>query len=775
VLSRAADPGFQGTNGLEALLAGAPDLATAVDVTLDYLLACDLPMPSLYLARGDRLRCLAQRGYWQVQDGLPISAGVAGNTYRSGTSVRVRTADTPNFIGAVPGICEEVCAPIRVAGDVVGILNVESLTVLPARALPIVEECARLFGERLAELGGPPEESAADQLGRHAVRMAAMGQIEELSGYVVNAARDVTRMSSGAMIELGSTGAGRVTAAVGAIGARLHDVPAADWATIASQVRHGSSCYTAGSDDGAAFIGYQALRNSGAQALIIAPVFAAGECRAMLVCADDGATAPETVLVGRLELLAAQLGSCLQTLGALEELRGRTMQDPLTELGNRTWFVQKVQERLAAWSAEGNGQFAVLFCDLDGFKDVNDSLGHAAGDRLLVTVAARMREKLHPHELLARLGGDEFAICSDQFPSVADVIRRAADLPTLLSPHLDLDGIEVGITASVGIAIANSAGLAPPDTATLLREADTAMYEAKRRGRSGVALYTETLRREAAERLSTVTGLRDAVADNQLVLFYQPIVALATGEIGGVEALLRWNHPQRGLLGPTDFLMIAEDTGLILQLGSWALQQACLQLASWDRSVDGFPPLDLGVNLSGRQLSDPGLPTIIESAVAASGLDPARLILEITESTLMQDVTSARFLLDTLKHLGVGIAIDDFGTGFSSLAQLKRFPVDTIKIDRSFVEGLPDDAELRAIVAAIAAMAKALGLDLIAEGVETVEQRDSLADLGCRHAQGHLFAQAQPADAMSQLLANGRLLPGTIGLSGQQAGRTAAG
>ncbi|MDQ3476417.1 MAG: EAL domain-containing protein [Actinomycetota bacterium] len=193
------------------------------------------------------------------------------------------------------------------------------------------------------------------------------------------------------------------------------------------------------------------------------------------------------------------------------------------------------------------------------------------------------------------------------------------------------------------------------------------MYEAKRRGRSGVALYTETLRREAAERLSTVTGLRDAVADNQLVLFYQPIVALATGEIVGVEALLRWNHRQRGLLGPTDFLMIAEDTGLILQLGSWALQQACLQLASWDRSVDGFPPLDLGVNLSGRQLSDPGLPTIIESAVAASGLDPARLILEITESTLMQDVTSARFLLDTLKHLGVGIAIDDFGTPASRL------------------------------------------------------------------------------------------------------------
>lgn len=758
MLATVADPSSHGTTSLRAALAGAPDLATAVDFTLDHLLALDLPMPSLYLARGDRLRCLGQRGYWQVQDGLPISAGVAGNTYRSGQSVRVRTADTPDFIGAVPGICEEVCVPIRMAKAVVGILNVESLTVLPAAALPVVEECARLFGERLAELGGPPEESAADQLGGHAVRMAAMSQIEELSSYVVNAARDITRMSSGAMIDLGAAGAGEVKAAVGAIGARLHDVPASDWSAIASQVRHGTSCYTAGSDEGAAFVGYQALRSAGAQALIIVPVFAAGECRSMLICADDEATAPGTLLVGRLELLAAQLGSCLQTLGALEVLRGRTMQDPLTELGNRTWFVKKVEERLAAWSTEGKGQFAVLFCDLDGFKDVNDSLGHAAGDRLLVTVANRMHESLHTHELLARLGGDEFALCSDQFASVADVVRRAADLPTLLAPHLDLDGVEVGITASVGIAIADSAGPVPPDAATLLREADTAMYEAKRRGRSGVALYTDKLRREAAERLSTVTGLRDAVADNQLVLVYQPIVALLSGEIIGVEALLRWNHPERGLLGPDDFLSIAEDTGLILQLGSWALQQACLQLASWDRSSDSASLLDLGVNLSGRQLSDPLLTTMIESAVAASGVDPARLILEISESTLMQDVTSAPALLDALKHLGVGIAIDDFGTGFSSLAQLKRLPVSTVKIDRSFVEGLPHDPELRAIVAAITAMAKALGLDLIAEGVETVEQRDSLAELGCIHAQGHLFAQPQPAEAMTQLIASGHLL-----------------
>lgn len=743
------------TAGLQAALAAAADLTTAVDLTLDYLLSRGLPMPSLYLARGDRLRCLAQRGYWHVQDGLPVGAGVAGKAYRSGRPIRVLAADAPEFIAAVPGIAEEVCVPIRVAAEVVGVLNVESLDLLPADALPIVEECAALFGDRLAALGGPPGESDADQLVRHAARLAAMTQTNELWRYVVNAACGLAEMASGAIIDLGAPDGASVVAAIGAIGDRLHGVPESDWMTIAGQVSYGTSCHTSGSDQGAAFVGYQALRDAGANALIIVPVFADGRCRALLVCANDRPAAPGTLLVERLELLAALLGSSLQTFAALDELRGRTMQDPLTGLGNRTWFVARVEERLKAWSAGGKGQFAVMFCDLDGFKDVNDSLGHAAGDRLLVTVADRMRDRLHPHELLARLGGDEFAICSDRFLSVADVIKRAAELPTLLAPHLALDGVEVAVTASVGIAIASSDDPASPDAPTLLREADTAMYEAKRRGRSGAALFTDDLRRAAAERLAIATGLRKAVTEDQLVLFYQPIVALPGGEIFGVEALLRWNHPERGLLAPIDFLSIAEDTGLILELGTWALRQACVQLAVWDESVDRTLPLSLGVNLSARQLADPSLPAIIESALADSGIDPGRVILEITESTLMQDVASAHAVLDALKQLGVGIAIDNFGTGFSSLAYLKRFPVDIIKIDRSFIEGLPDDAELSAIVAAVIAMAKALGLDLVAEGVETAGQRDSLTALGCSNAQGRLFADAQHVEAVSQILVNG--------------------
>jgi len=702
---------------------------------------------------------MGQRGYWHVQDGLPVSAGVAGNTFRSGTPIRVLTADAPEFIAAVPGLVEEVCVPIRVAGQVVGILNVESMDLLPPEALPIVEECAQLFGERLATLGGPPGESIADQLGRHAARLAALTRIDELCSYAVSAACGLARMSSGAMIDLRDPDDARVVAAVGAIGERLYEVPEPDWRVIAGQVSYGTSCHTFGSVEGAAFVRYQPLRDAGAHALIIVPVFTDGHPRALLVCADSSPAAPGTVLVGRLELLAAQLGSCLQTLAALEALRGRAMQDPLTGLGNRTWFLERVDERLETWSRRGTGQFAVMFCDLDGFKDVNDSLGHAAGDRLLVILADRMRERLRRHDLLARLGGDEFAFCAE-FSSVEAAVSLAEGLPGLLAPPFDLDGVEVAVTASIGIAIASREDPSPQDAPALLREADTAMYEAKRRGRSGIALFTDDLRRAAAERLATATGLRKAVADDQLVLLYQPVVALPGGETVGVEALLRWRHPERGLLAPTDFISIAEDSGLILDLGTWALQEGCAQLSIWNKTVRGSLPLTLGVNLSARQLTDPSLPTIVGSALATSGIEASQLILEMTESTLMEDVASAHAVLAALKAVGVVLAVDDFGTGFSSLAYLKRFPVDILKIDRSFIAGLPDDNEISAIVAAIIAMAKALGLDVVAEGVETLAERDRLIVLGCPNAQGYLFARPQTAEEMTRSLVGDAHVPG---------------
>lgn len=745
------------TVGLGADLATAPNLATAVDLTLDYLLSRNLTMSSLFLARGDRLRCLGQRGYAHVQDGLLLSVGVVGRTYRSGKSVRVLTAHAPEYVADVPGIVDEVCVPIRVGSEVVGVLNVDCTQVLPPDALPIIEECARLFGDRLTGLGGPPGESTADRRIRHSSQLAAITRTDELWAYVVDAACGLAQMSTGALVDLRQPSGIGVVAAVGAIGERLRDLPEVVWATIAGLVSLGASCHTSGSTEGLAFSGYRELSQAGANSLIIVPVFADGKCRALLVCADSNRAAPLPIPIERLEMLAAQLGSRLQMLRVLDELRARTMQDPLTGLGNRTWFVAEVAQRLDAWALRGTGQFAVMFCDLNGFKDVNDSLGHAAGDRLLVAVAERMRARLQPDELLARLGGDEFALCSDRFPTVADAVRRADEIPSLLAPHFDLDGVEVAITASIGIAIVDADDPSPPNAPRLLGEADAAMYEAKRHGRSGVALYSDELRAAAADRLAIATGLRKAVADGQLVLLYQPVVSLPSEEVISMEVLLRWRHPQRGLLTPADFITIAEDTGLILELGSWALSGACAQLAAWDDTLIPTIPSTLGVNLSARQLTDPALPDIVATALTTSGIQPRRLILEITESTLMEDVASSRAVLTALKELGVGIAVDDFGTGFSSLAYLKRFPVDILKIDRSFIDGLPDDAESAVIVAAIIGLAKALGLDIVAEGVETVEQRDCLTDLGCPNAQGYLFHVPRTAQDMTAVLS--RVIP----------------
>ena len=439
------------TPRLLAALAAAQDLPTAVDAILDHLVSLQLPRPSLYLARGDRLRCHGQRGFALVQDGLLMTAGVIGSTYQSGRPIRTLPSDAPEFIGVVPGIAEEVCVPIRMATEVVGVLNIESTDPLPADALEMVVDCARLFGDRLAALGGPPHESTADQRIRHAARLAAITQADELSGYVVDAACGIARTSSAVMVDLARAEGAGVVAAVGVLGERLRTVPASDWTTIAAQVSYGTSSHTSGDGDGIAFAGHKALLEAGARALIIVPVPAADDFRALLVCADSQPGVPGSVAIERLELLAAHLGNCLQTLGTLEELRGRTMQDPLTGLGNRNWFVAKVQERLEAWTWRGRGHFAVMFCDLDGFKDVNDSLGHAAGDQLLVTLANRMRARLRPHELLARLGGDEFALCSDRFLSVSEAVNRATTLPELLAAPFDLEGVEVAISASIGV------------------------------------------------------------------------------------------------------------------------------------------------------------------------------------------------------------------------------------------------------------------------------------------------------------------------------------
>jgi diguanylate cyclase (GGDEF)-like protein len=428
-----------------------------------------------------------------------------------------------------------------------------------------------------------------------------------------------------------------------------------------------------------------------------------------------------------------------------QTLAHQAFHDPLTDLPNRALFLERAGRALA------RGPVAVIFVDLDGVKLVNDSLGHLAGDQLLATAGGRLAECCTPGDTAARMGGDEFAVLLEDVSDPAWAISHAQRLLSVIRKPALIDGRELFPTASIGIALSTS------DTLTaepLLREADLAMYCAKTRGKNGFAVFDQTMASDAAERLSLETDLRRALERHEFYLHYQPILSLADGRIAEVEALVRWRHPVRGLVSPATFIPVAEQTGLIIEVGQWVLEQACQQAAAW-QSVFGDRAPIMGVNLSARQFQRPELVAEVEHALRIARLEPARLKLEITESVAMQDAQATVQTLQALKDLGIGLAIDDFGTGYSSLAYLKRFPVDTLKIDRSFIDGLAEDAYDTAIVQSILALAGALGLSVTGEGIETVRQRDQLRLLGCDRGQGFLFARPQAGGELEVLLSAG--------------------
>jgi diguanylate cyclase (GGDEF)-like protein/PAS domain S-box-containing protein len=445
---------------------------------------------------------------------------------------------------------------------------------------------------------------------------------------------------------------------------------------------------------------------------------------------------------------------------AVAQIEDRTaarqaMLDPLTGLPNRLLVADRLGHALTR-ARRRRTHVAVLFMDLDDFKQVNDSLGHAAGDQLLVSVAHRLQRALRASDTAGRLGGDEFVVICEDLADPAEAARLASRIHHDLAAPIDLAGTELIVTASIGIALANPA--TDPDTAPerLLADADIAMYRAKSRGRASSELYDTQLRSAAATRLALEAELRHAVAAGQLRLHYQPIVELASGRIVGVEALLRWAHPARGLLSPAAFLEVAERTGLIVPMGIWALEQACQQTAAWHHDLPG-QPLSVAINLSARQLDHTDLPGQVQRVLDLTGVDPASVCLELTESQLIDTVASPNDELDTLdalKRLGVTLSVDDFGTGYSCLAYLKHLPVDILKIDRCFVAGLGHDPGDAAIVQAILTLAHALGLTCVAEGVETPQQCTRLQQLGCQHSQGHHFLAPQPAEALTTLLAH---------------------
>jgi diguanylate cyclase (GGDEF)-like protein len=423
--------------------------------------------------------------------------------------------------------------------------------------------------------------------------------------------------------------------------------------------------------------------------------------------------------------------------------------DPLTGLADRGTFLVRLAGAAADHAGKPGG-VAVVLLDLDRFKAINNSMGHALGDGVLAAVARRLEDVSGGVDLLARFGGDEFlALVTD--PSGCAERRAAAfvdRVQTALSSPFPVQGAEIFLDASVGVAL-NTFGVDDPDD--LLAHAEAAMYQAKRRGGFGVETFGESLRIEVLDRMATEHSLHRALERRELMLHYQPVVEVAGATTVGVEALIRWHHPDQGLVAPVRFIPVAEESGLIIPIGAWVLEQACSQLRDWHLLGPADPRGSVEVNLSARQIDDPGIVATVEQILARTGLPPEHLTLEITESALMRDAASALVVLSALKELGVLLAIDDFGTGYSSLSYLQRFPLDVLKVDRMFVEELGMRTGGDEIVSAVIKLAHALGLQVVAEGVETEQQFEVLRSLDCDFAQGFLFSRPVPAAELRAL------------------------
>jgi diguanylate cyclase (GGDEF)-like protein/PAS domain S-box-containing protein len=452
-------------------------------------------------------------------------------------------------------------------------------------------------------------------------------------------------------------------------------------------------------------------------------------------------------------------GRASRMAGSQTDITEGKVSDPLTGLPNRLLFIDRVGRLIRHTKRRKDQLFAVLFMDLDGFKMINDSMGHLIGDQLLLGVANRLEKCLRSTDTVARLGetftvarlgGDEFTVLLDDIKDPGDAKRAADRMMKALAAPFILGGKEVFTSVSIGIALSNSTYEEPDE---ILRDADTAMYRAKSLGKARYEVFDADMRASVMARLQLETDLRRALERGEFRNFYQPIVALVSGEIAGFEALLRWQHPTRGLLGPSEFIPVAEETGLIRELGWWNLRQACQQVSKWRAASGDHRHLTISVNLSAKQFLQPNLVEDIRKLLTELALPAEALKLEITESTVMGDPTGAVAMLQQIKSLGIRLAIDDFGTGYSSLSYLHRFPLDTLKIDRSFISGMGDDGEGMEIARTILPMANNLRLDVVAEGVETVQQVLLLKKLQCKYGQGYYFSRPLSAEATTALLA----------------------
>lgn len=435
------------------------------------------------------------------------------------------------------------------------------------------------------------------------------------------------------------------------------------------------------------------------------------------------------------------------------QLASQALHDRLTGLPNRVLLRDRVEHALARAGRRG-ASVALLIADIDRFKVFNESLGHDGGDRLLVAVAERLTELLRPGDTVARMGGDEFALLCEDVAGYHEAAGIASRVVGAFEKPFQVQGSDLSLTASVGVAVGALAGPAPE---LLLRDADVAMYRAKDAGRDRYEVFDETMLADATERLSVENDLRRGIAQGQLRLYYQPIVHLDTGAIAGFEALVRWQHPVRGLLPPLEFIPTAEQTGLIVPLGRYVLAEACQQAASWAGMHSSGEQLRISVNVSAKQLVQPGWSDEVAQVLAESGLAPRQLVLEITESVLMDDADATAVRLEELRRLGVRIAIDDFGTGYSSLGYLRRLPVDILKIDKSFIDGVAEGPHESALARAVVKLASTLRLEAVAEGINSRKQLLQLRRLRCPYGQGFYFSRPEPPSAIPDLLELGVL------------------
>jgi diguanylate cyclase (GGDEF)-like protein len=478
----------------------------------------------------------------------------------------------------------------------------------------------------------------------------------------------------------------------------------------------------------------------------IFPVVSEGKSIGVLSFHSAKVREPDERLLQAIGVIGSQIGQFLQRKQAEERIHYLATHDGLTDLPNRVMFNQLLGMAIHT-ARRYQRSFAVLFIDLDRFKLINDTLGHEAGDKLLQEIARRFTGCLRDSDVVARLGGDEFVALvqetsgTEQVAAVARKILAAAIQPVVIA------GQECRVTASIGIC---SYPDGAQDEQSLLKSADIAMYLAKEEGKNNFQFYSDQIKNQSLERLTLEGGLRRALERNEFFLNYQAKLDLRTKQVSGVEALLRWHHAELGLVPPARFIPIAEDSGLIVPIGRWVLQTACAQNVAWQR--EGLPPLCIAVNLSARQFADEDLLKDVADALRQSGMRPDLLELELTESIVMQSPAAAARRLTAIKQLGVRLAIDDFGVGYLSLAQIKRFPIDTLKVDRSFIRDLAENAGDRKITEAIIAMGKSLSLTVVAEGVETREQQAFLLDHACDAMQGYYFNKPVSQDEFASFL-----------------------